>query len=108
MSLVAAIIAMAGGPLFAEAAHPMCVARQHDCGNTPAFSKCCCGNQDPTRSESSPVQPRVDAAGADVSATVVSSETVRTPARFAMVRVQTSPPRLCLLDLPTLFATFLI
>jgi hypothetical protein len=107
VSLVAAILAMTGGPLFAEAPHPMCVIKQHDCGKTPTFSKCCCGTQDPTRNESTPGQSRVEVS-ADVSVAPSLIQAVPTPTRLAAVRVQTSPPRLCLLDLPTLFATFLI
>jgi hypothetical protein len=96
LSLVAAFVAMTGGPLFAQAMHPVCVAKQHDCGD-----------QDPTPTESTPGQPRVEVR-ADISATPAILKLIPTPARQALTRVQTSPPRLCLLDLPTLFATFLI
>jgi hypothetical protein len=107
LSLVAAFVAMTGGPLFAQAMHPVCVAKQHDCGTTARISKCCCGDQDPTPTESTPGQPRVEVR-ADISATPAILKLIPTPARQALTRVQTSPPRLCLLDLPTLFATFLI
>ena len=107
LSVVAAIVAMAGAPVFAEAGNPVCAARQHDCGKTVKMSRCCCGDQDPTRNESTPVQPRVEVR-IDVSSTPALLSAVPLQTRFALVRVQTSPPRLCLLDLPTLFSTFLI
>jgi hypothetical protein len=107
LSVAAAIVAMTGGPLFAQTDHPICTARQHDCGNTPTLSKCCCGDQDPTRHDSTPVQPRVEVR-VDRSSTPALVEVVSAPARHSVIHVQTSPPRLCLLDLPTLFSTFLI
>jgi len=108
LSIVTAMIAATGGPLFAQASHPVCVAQQHDCGKTAKISKCCCGDQAPSRNDSAPVQSRVEVC-ADLSATPALPHTVRiAPASQALGPVQTSPPRLCLLDLPTLFVTFLI
>lgn len=108
LSVVAAIVATTGGSVFAQAIHPVCVAKQHDCGKTAKISKCCCGDQEAAWTDSTPVQPRVEVR-ADLLATPALPNVVHiAPAPQALSPVQTSPPRLCLLDLPTLFSTFLI
>jgi hypothetical protein len=107
LSVVAAIVAVTGGAVFAQAIHPVCVAKQHDCGKTAKISKCCCGDQDAARIDSTAVEPRVEVR-ADISATPALPKVIPAPTRQALTPVQTSPPRLCLLDLTTLFATFLI
>ena len=86
----------------------MCAAKQHDCRQTAKIVKCCCGNEDASRSDSTPVQPRVEVRGDTTAAPALPNmvHVVSAPASFAPVH--TSPPRLCLLDLPTLFVTFLI
>lgn len=107
-SVVAAIIATTGGSVLAQALHPVCIAKQHDCGKTAKISKCCCGDREAARTDATPVQSRVEVR-ADLSATPVLPNVVHiAPAPQALSPVQTSPPRLCLLDLPTLFSTFLI
>jgi hypothetical protein len=106
--LVAAMIAMTGGAVLAQAIHPVCGAKQHDCGKTAKISKCCCGDRDAARTDSTPVQPRVEVR-ADISATPALPRVIQVaPTRQALTPVHSSPPRLCLLDLPTLFSTFLI
>ena len=108
LSVVAAIIATTGGPVFAQTMHPVCVAKQHDCGNTAKISKCCCGGEDAARTDAALVQSRVDVR-ADLSATPALPNVLHlAPAPQALRPVQTSPPRLCLLDLSTLFSTFLL
>ncbi len=94
--------------MFARAAHPICVAKHHDCGQTARMSSCCCGDQDVSRNDSTPGQSRTDVRP-DMSVTPALScafdfATAPRPASA----IQTSPPRLCLLDLPTLFAALLI
>lgn len=97
-----------GGSVFAQAIHSTCVANHHDCGKTAKISSCCGGDQDASRIDSTPVQARVEVR-ADMTVTPALPNIVQivsTPPVFSPV--QTSPPRLCLLDLPTLFVTFLI
>lgn len=108
LSVVAAIVAMAGGSVFAQAIHPVCVAKQHDCGKTARISKCCCGDQGAPQADSTPVQSRVELRGDIPTPAALPNVVLVAPAPQALSPVQTSPPRLCLLDLPTLFVTFLI
>lgn len=108
ISVVAVMIATTGGSVFVQAIHSVCVAKQHDCGKTATISNCCCGDQDATRTDATPVQSRVEV-HVDLQATPVLPNVVpivRAPQ--ALVAIQTSPPRLCLLDLPTLFSSYLI
>ena len=111
LSLVVAILALTGGAVFAQAAHPYCVAKQHDCGESAKISSCCCGDQDASWSDSAPVQSRTELR-ADTTATPVPPPLVHAsvtpPLAIAGRVVSTSPPGLCLLDLSTLFATLLI
>ena len=108
LSVVAVMIATTGGSVLVQAIHPVCVAKQHDCGKTATISNCCCGDQDAARTDATPVQSRVEVR-ADLPATSALPHVVHiAPAPQALSPVQTSPPRLCLLDLPTLFSSFLI
>ena len=107
LSIVAVMIATTGGSVFVQAIHSVCVAKQHDCGKTATISNCCCGDQD-TRTDAIPVQSRVEV-HVDLPATPVLPNVVSiAPAPQGLGPVRTSPPRLCLLDLPTLFSSFLI
>lgn len=108
LSLVTVIIAMTGGSVFAQAVHPVCIAKQHDCGKTAKILKCCCGDQDASRTDSAPVQPRVDVRAEMTAMPALPNIVSVVPAPQALHPVQTSRQRLCLLDLPTLFVTFLI
>lgn len=108
VSLVMSMLVAVAGPLFAQAGHPVCAAKQHECGKSAKVVKCCCGDQNASRNDSTPVQPRVEVRGDMTAASVVPNVThvMSQPASFA--KIDTSPPRLCLLDLSTLFVTFLI
>lgn len=108
LSLVTAIFALTGGAAFAQAVHPYCAAKQHDCGKTAKLSKCCCGDQDASWTNSAPVEARVEVA-ADMTAVPAPPSLVSVPPAPQWLHpIQTSPPRLGLLDLRTLFVTFLI
>ncbi len=108
VAVVASMFVALGGPVFAQAVHPVCVAKQHECGQTAKIVKCCCGDQDTSRRDSTPVQSRVEVRADTTAAPALPHilHVVSAPASFAPVH--TSPPRLGLLDLPTLFVTFLI
>ena len=108
LSVVAVMIATTGGAVFVQAIHSVCVAKQHDCGKSATISNCCCGDQDTTRTDATPVQSRVEV-HVDLPATPVLPNVVSiAPAPQGLGPVRTSPSRLCLLDLPTLFSSFLI
>lgn len=105
ITLVLSVLVVTGGSAFAQA---MCVAKHHGCRESAKISNCCCSAQASSRIESTPVQDRVEVRG-DMSVVPILRYVVlivSTPRAFSPV--QTSPPRLCLLDLPTLFVAFLI
>jgi hypothetical protein len=102
------MLSAVSGSVLAQAAHPVCVAKQHDCSLTARISKCCCGEQDASRSDSTPVQSRVEVRSDMTAAPALPNIVHVVSAPLSMAPVHTSPPRLCLLDLPTLFVTFLI
>ena len=108
LSIVAVMIATTGGSVLVQAIHSVCVARQHDCAETATISSCCCGEQDTTRTDATPVQSRVEVHVGLLATPVLPNVVPIVPAPQGLGRVQTSPPRLCLLDLPTLFSSFLI
>jgi hypothetical protein len=107
-ALVASMLVAVGGSVFAQASHPVCVAKQHECGKTATISTCCCDAQDAAGPDSTPVPSRVDVSGDMTAAPTLPTVDSGLSAPLQVVAVQTSPPRLCLLDLPTLFVTFLI
>jgi hypothetical protein len=106
--LVASALVAVGGPVLAQAGHPVCLAKQHECGTTAKISACCCGAQDASAPDSTPGQSRVEVSGDTTAAPTRPNVDSVVAASFQVVAVHTSPPRLCLLDLPTLFVTFLI
>jgi hypothetical protein len=108
VALVASMLVAVGGSVFAQAGHPVCVAKQHECGKTARISTCCCDAQDATGSDSTPVPSRVEVRGDMTVAPTLPNVDSDLSAPLQVATVQTSPPHLCLLDLPTLFVTFLI
>jgi len=106
-ALVASMLVAVSGSVFAQASHPVCVAKQHECGKTATISTCCCDAQDAAGPDSTPVPSRVEVSG-DMTAAPTLPAVDSGLSASLQVAVQTSPPRLCLLDLPTLFVTFLI
>ena len=102
------MITASGAPVLAAQEHPVCAARQHDCGKTARLTKCCCGDQGDPAGSGGPTESRVQL-------TVQLAPMVGTPAEVLAVRpavipvrANTSPPRAAILDLPTLLATLLI
>src|SRR5207247_10288964 len=58
--LVASMLMAAGGSVFAQASHLICVANQHDCGKTATIAKACCGRPDASRTDSTTALTRVE------------------------------------------------
>jgi hypothetical protein len=108
VALIASLLATTGGAVFAQALHPVCVARQHDCGKTTTIAQCCCGDSGAAQNEGTPVQTRMDIRADFSQAQAVTSDVQVATTPHALIHVQTSPPRLSRLDLPTLFASLLI
>ncbi len=108
LALIVGLLAATTGPMFAQDRHPVCETKQHDCGKTAKISSCCCGDLGQLRDASVPAQTRTELTK-DVAVTLPLSSFVQPVARQPLLSaVQASPPRLALLDLPTLFATLLI
>ena len=108
IALLVAMTATATVSAYAAPGHPICATKQHDCGRTTTITKCCCGDEPASQMQSTPVQTRVDVR-ADLSPVpaimhpVLAATIANTPPR-----IQTSPPHRYLVDLPTLFSSFLI
>lgn len=102
------LLAATAGPLFAQDRHPVCETKHHDCGTPAKISSCCCGDLGQFRDASVPAQARTELTK-DVAVTLTLPPFVQPVARQVLLSaVQASPPRLALLDLPTLFASLLI
>lgn len=108
LALLVGFLAATAGPLFAQDRHPACETKHHDCGNPARIASCCCGDLGQFRDASVPAQARTELTK-DVAVTLTLPPFVQPVARQVLVSaVQASPPRLALLDLPTLFASLLI
>jgi len=93
--------------VFAHDRHPVCETKQHDCGKTAKIS-CCCGDLGQLFDASVPAQARTELTK-DLAVALTLPSFVQPVVRQPLLSaVQASPPRLALLDLPTLFATLLI
>lgn len=106
LSAVSAILVMTAAPL-AQALHQSCMLPHHDCGTTAKISKCCC-DDGAGRSESTPVQERVEIRVSGTAIAALPHTGPSAPATLVATSVHTSPPPLHRLDLPTLFAALLI
>jgi hypothetical protein len=108
LALMTAIAAATSGSAFAQDRHPVCTAKQHDCGRETTIASCCCGDVASSPDAGTAAQSRV-AVHADASLTMAIPHVVLVaPTSLSPVAVQTSPPRLRPLDLTTLFAALLI
>ncbi len=109
LSLLAATMAMSGGALFAQAMHPICVAKQHDCGKTPRLQACCCLDQGDRSDEATPAAGKTQIAqSVDDGTMVVNGTPLVPPTLFGHAPALTMPARSFPPDLITLFGTFLI
>jgi hypothetical protein len=109
LALVTVVAATNGAAVLAAAQQPApCVTQHHACDKTTAIRPCCCDPHGDVSNQGGPIESRVQI-GADVSAVplVLAAVTLDGQAQRSG-RVNTSPPRIVPLDLPTLFATLLI
>jgi hypothetical protein len=108
LALVIALVATTSGSTFAQGRHPACEAKQHDCRQTATISSCCCGDLGTPKDAGTPAQTRADV-GSGLATTPLPPQFEQPIATAdAAVAIPTSPPRLALLDLTTLFACLLI
>ena len=105
--LAVIIAATTSGTAFAQTLHPLCAAKQHDCGSTTTIAKCCCGAQDSSGPSSTTGQSRVELR-ANTALPVLPNVISVVRTGRSLVAVQTSPPLNGVLDLPTLYVSFLI
>jgi hypothetical protein len=107
IALLVAITGTATVPAFAGLIHPVCAAKQHDCGTTPKVSKCCCGDEQSSENGGTPAQSRIEVrAPLQSTLAVTSAVLVATPP--AVRTVHSSSPHRSPVDLPTLFSSLLI
>lgn len=108
--LVTAVIGLQASTLVeANGRHPVCAARQHDCGGTARIARCCCGGNSQSTNPPAPVQTQVQV-GPDVSVAVVALPPAPLPAADSLCTagIDQSPPHRATIDIPTLFASLLI
>ena len=108
IALIVGTLSVMGGSVFAQDRHPVCAAKQHDCGSTATISNCCCGDQGAAHNEATPVQSRAEGKAGQPAIVALPHVVHVVSAPQPLSAVHTVPPRLCLLDLPTLFASLLI
>jgi hypothetical protein len=105
--VVLATVALSGS-LAARQLHVVCSAQQHHCPDMATIVSCCCGDQDAARHDAVPVQSRVEAQSVLTVLPPLAVDTAASLQPLAPMHDHTSPAHLALLDLPTLFESFLI
>ena len=101
--LVLAMEATTSGTAFAQNRHPVCEAKQHDCGQPANIPSCCCGDLGTLRDAGTPAQSRTDvASGLSMTPVPPPFESPVLAAHAEIVTQASSPPWLALLDLTTL------
>lgn len=108
ISLLVTMFGMAATQAFAWDAHPTCTTTHHDCGKTAAIAKCCCSDEQPSQTDSTPSQSRVDLRVDLSSMPVVMSATPVPANTLETFAIDASPPHRANLDLSTLFSALLI
>jgi hypothetical protein len=95
-------------PAFVGLIHPVCAAKQHDCGTTPKMSTCCCGDEQSGQTESTPGQSRVELRATFSLIAAVPSAIHVAPTPQTVHIGHSAPPHYSAVDLPTLFSSLLI
>jgi hypothetical protein len=101
--VVASVLAMMTGPLFAGPSHEVCNAMHHKCAKIDALAACCCGD----RSDLTPSRVASDRtiAGADTTQRVaIVPRTFSLAAVVAVFVHEGRPPLARPHDLPVLFS----
>jgi hypothetical protein len=87
--------------------HPICAARQHDCGKGPTIQACCCGDQSSTSDQTAP-SARVTVNVTLLPVVAVAANMFVKVSTHAFTHAVVPPPRSSPVDLRTLFASLLI
>ena len=77
--LVLAMVATASGTAFAQNRHPICEAKQHDCGQPANIPSCCCGDLGAPRDAGTPAQSRTDVASGPLNDACAAAIQISSP-----------------------------
>lgn len=108
IGLIVAMLSATTGAAFAQARHPICEVREHDCGKTTRISSCCCEEAGTARDPGTPPESRRNTTDGNDAGPVIPTIEHAVPDCRPAVAVQTSPLRQHSPDLQTLFSTLLI
>ena len=106
-ALLIAILGVAIAPAFAGFVHPVCVAKQHDCGTITKITSCCCGDQSGASNQTAPAPSPVHLMAMPVALSGSMGVVADTTPFHTRFRARTAP-RGGPVALSTLFACLLI
>jgi hypothetical protein len=106
VSLVVALVGSAALSAFGGV-HPICAAKQHDCGSGPRIQACCCGDQSSTSDQTAP-SAKVTLNATLLPVAAVAAHMFVPVSKHAFTHALAPRPRSSPVDLPTLFASLLI
>jgi hypothetical protein len=106
-ALLIAMLGVAAAPALAGFPHPVCAAKQHECGQTTKISCPCCGDQSDSSNQSGSAPSTVQVVAAPVLLSGPVAAIADTTLFHTFFRTLTAP-RAGPVDLPTLFACLLI
>jgi hypothetical protein len=107
ISVVVALIGSASVSAFVAGIHPLCTAKQHDCGTGPLIQACCCADQSGTTDQTAP-NAKVTFNVTLLPVAAVAAHLFVPVSTHASMPTVVPPPRSSPVDLPTLFASLLI
>jgi hypothetical protein len=107
-TLIALLTVTAAAPAAGAAAHALCRAEHHDCGSTPSLKSCCCGEDGGSQDAAGPAAVRITIERTTPAAAGLFAAPPRPDLHRAAKAHASSPPRAAPVDLPILFAAFLI
>lgn len=105
--LIAGVISATGNVFAGQHEHASCPMERQDCEHVATITQCCHVNPSDASNHGGPVESRIRLS-VDLSPLPVALVAVHAGVSRPNVGVHTSPPRVCPLDLPTLFAALLI
>ena len=107
LRLLVAILGVAAAPAFAALVHPVCAAKQHDCGTSTKIVSCCCGDQSDASRPTAPAPSTVQLIRIPMAVSGLPGVVSDTTPSGTFFRAQTAP-RAGPVDLSTLFSCLLI
>jgi len=95
-------------PVATQAAQGACAPKQHACGNVGSIAPCCCADRSDSSNPGGPIASRVQLTDDPAPIPVAFAGASVVDTSHDGVAVQLSPPRVCPVDFPTLYACLLI